>query len=181
MPILLLAAPLYLWLNLCALQWVHNQTESPKSFGETLASEILIQQPLSMFNGIGLGLMWVISVVVSFDLQCSLVTIVLFSIFFLSQLVCSVFMKSILHAMGDADTHSSKELQEISVQDPKLELNQSFQHNHEMRPHTPVVPLSEMLFSCDNSQKVEPQRNQLDSAKNQPEIEVLWSRPPQSS
>ena len=180
MPILLLAAPLYLWLNLCALQWVHNQAES-KSFGETLASEILIQQPLSMFNGIGLGLMWVISVVVSFDLQCSLVTIVLFSIFFLSQLVCSVFMKSILHAMGDADTHSSKELQEISVQDPKLELNQSFQHNHEMRPHTPVVPLSEMLFSCDNSQKVEPQRNQLDSAKNQPEIEVLWSRPPQSS
>ena len=103
MPILLLAAPLYLWLNLCALQWVHNQAESPKSFGETLASEILIQQPLSMFNGIGLGLMWVISVVVSFDLQCSLVTIVLFSIFFLSQLVCSVFMKSILHATGDSE------------------------------------------------------------------------------
>ena len=102
-PALLLAVPLNLWFNLCALQWVHKH--SPKlPFGQVLAATILMQQPLSMFKGLILCLPLVIYVGVMYDLGFGVAPIVFASLCALCQLGLTAEIKRRLQAKtSDAD------------------------------------------------------------------------------
>lgn len=96
-PALLLAVPLNLWFNLCALQWVHKH--SPKlPFGQLIAATILRQQPLGMFNGLILGLILVIYVGVMYDLGFGVAPIVFASLCALCQLGLTAEIKRRLQA-----------------------------------------------------------------------------------
>ena len=74
-PMLLLLAPVGVWLQLCALRWcdAHDQRE----FGEQLASHALVQVPVRMFMGLILVLGSGMAVFVMIDLEFGIGPLVL--------------------------------------------------------------------------------------------------------
>merc|ERR1712166_1365422 len=93
MPPLLLAAPFYIWCNLCSLRWIQRNSTMP--FGQVLAATVLIQKPISVFEVMALSLTWIVSVCVCFDVQFSIIHIIVLScVFLLVQVPASVILKA---------------------------------------------------------------------------------------
>merc|ERR1712166_613603 len=93
MPPLLLAAPFYIWCNLCSLRWIQRNSTMP--FGQVLAATVLIQKPISVFEVMALSLTWIVSVCVCFDVQFSIIHIIVLScVFLLVQVPVSVVLKA---------------------------------------------------------------------------------------
>ena len=93
MPALLLAAPFYMWCNLCSLRWIQRNSTMP--FGQVLAATVLIQKPVSIFEVMALSLTWIVSVCVCFDVQFSTIHIIVLScVFMLVQVPASIILKA---------------------------------------------------------------------------------------
>lgn len=93
MPPLLLAAPFYMWCNLCSLRWIQRNSTMP--FGQVLAATVLIQKPVSIFEVMALSLTWIVSVCVCFDVQFSTIHIIVLSgVFMLVQVPASIILKA---------------------------------------------------------------------------------------
>lgn len=73
-PPLLLLLPIGYWTNICAFQWVEHYawlTDSNTSFGEAVALDVLVQQPLSAFRMFTTVLMSTVVLCIFIDYQFS--------------------------------------------------------------------------------------------------------------